>query len=169
MQFMETRNIIHASAAAAAPKLAPETAMAPILLAEDDDELRRVIARTLREEGYQVTEASNGFDLLDRIEAAIAWGGRSHPPISLIISDVRMPGMTGIDVLSILRCAYWATPVILMSAFADATMRLEAGELGAAAVIAKPFDLDELKTAVRSAMRRAEAQARSPSVRRRRL
>ena len=44
----------------------------------------------------------------------------------LIISDVRMPGMTGIDVLSVLRCAYWATPVILMSAFADATLRGEA-------------------------------------------
>jgi CheY-like chemotaxis protein len=167
MQFMETRNMMRASVAATAPKLAARPAMAPILLAEDDDELRRVIARTLREEGYQVTEASNGLDLLDRIEAAIAWGGRAHPPISLIISDVRMPGMTGIDVLSILRCAYWATPVILMSAFADTTMRLEAAELGAAAVIAKPFDLDELKNAVRSAMRRGEAQPpRSPVVRR---
>jgi len=164
---METRNMIRSSAVPAAASVALATAMAPILLAEDDDELRRVIARTLREEGYQVTEASNGFDLLDRIEAAIAWGGRAQPPISLIISDVRMPGMTGIDVLSILRCAYWATPVILMSAFADATMRLEAAELGAAAVIAKPFDLDELKIAVRNAVRRSEVHAtRSPSRRR---
>jgi DNA-binding response OmpR family regulator len=166
---MEIRNMIRPSSAEApaAAGVAAVTTRAPILLAEDDDELRRVIARTLRDEGYEITEASNGFDLLDRIEAAIAWGGRAHPPISLIISDVRMPGMTGIDVLSILRCAYWATPVILMSAFADSTMRLEAAELGAAAVIAKPFEFDELKTAVRNALRRAELQAvRSPSRRR---
>jgi CheY-like chemotaxis protein len=155
---METRNTMRSSSTAAAATAGIDAAVtsAPILLAEDDDELRRLIARTLREDGHQVTEAGNGFDLLDRIEAAIAWGGRSHPPISLIISDVRMPGMTGIDVLSILRCAYWATPVILISAFADATMRLEAAELGAAAVIAKPFELDDLRTAVRSALRRTD-------------
>jgi CheY-like chemotaxis protein len=167
---METRNTMRstsATAAATSAGIAAAVTSAPILLAEDDDELRRVIARTLREEGHQVTEASNGFDLLDRIEAAIAWGGRSHPPISLIISDVRMPGMTGIDVLSILRCAYWATPVILMSAFADATMRLEAAELGAAAVIAKPFELDELRTAVRNALRRPDTTVRSGLSRRR--
>lgn len=164
---METRNMVRSSAVPAAANVALAPAMAPILLAEDDDELRRVIARSLREEGYQVTEASNGFDLLDRIEAAIAWGGRAHPPISLIISDVRMPGMTGIDVLSILRCAYWATPVILMSAFADPVMQLEARELGAAAVLAKPFELEELKLAVRNAVRRSEVQAmRSPARRR---
>ena len=150
-----------APAAAVSSSVAAATATAPILLAEDDDELRGVIARTLREEGLSVVEASNGFDLLDRIEAAIAWGGRAHPPISLIISDVRMPGMTGIDVLSILRCAYWSTPVILMSAFADTTLRLEAHELGAAAVIAKPFDLEELMDSVRDALNRSTRVVRT--------
>jgi len=163
---METTNVSRQSTTAPALNVAPETSMAPILLAEDDDELRRIIARSLREDGHQVVEASNGFDLLDRIEAAIAWGGRAHPPISLIVSDVRMPGMTGIDVLSILRCAYWSTPVILMSAFADATMRLEASELGAAAVIAKPFEIQELKTAVRNAVRRSAALGTRPPSRR---
>lgn len=153
---METSNVGgRASTSASPPEVAAATASAPILLAEDDDALRRIVAGALREEGYQVVEASNGFDLLDRIEAAIAWGGRAHPPISLIISDVRMPGMTGIDVLSILRCAYWSTPVILVTAFADPTLRLEASELGASAVLSKPFELEELKTAVRNAMRRS--------------
>jgi len=132
---------------------------APVLLAEDDSELRTLVADTLRSDGFQVVEARDGFELLDRIEAAIAWGGRSHPPISLVITDVRMPGMSGVDVLTILRCAYWATPVILVSAFADATLRREARELGATAVLAKPFDLDELRDAVRAAVLRPADEA----------
>lgn len=156
---MDTNRMARASATpTAAIGLATEEA--PILLAEDDADLRGVIAQALRDAGHVVLEAGSGFELLDRIEAAIAWGARARPPISLIISDVRMPGMTGIDVLSVLRCAYWSTPVILMSAFADATLQIEAYELGAAAVIAKPFAVDELLDTVRDALRRTESGTR---------
>lgn len=157
---MEPNRIVRASAAAPGAALGVATEEAPILLAEDDTELRRLIAHALREAGHAVVEAGNGFELLDRIEAAIAWGEPARPPISLIISDVRMPGMTGIDVLGVLRCAYWATPVILMSAFADATLRGEAWELGAAAVLAKPFAIEELLDATRVALRRSAGAAR---------
>lgn len=157
---METSRIVRASAAAPDAALGVAPADAPILLAEDDAELRTLIAHALREAGHAVLEAGNGFELLDRIEAAIAWGEPARRPISLIVSDVRMPGMTGIDVLSVLRCAYWATPVILMSAFADATLRGEAWELGAAAVIAKPFAMEELLGAVRVALRRSASSTR---------
>ncbi|MBY0275892.1 response regulator transcription factor [Candidatus Binatia bacterium] len=157
---MESHRIVRASTAAPGTVLGVATEDAPILLAEDDGELRALIAHALREAGHAVLEASNGFELLDRIEAAIAWGEPARPPISLIISDVRMPGMTGVDVLSVLRCAYWATPVILMSAFADATLRSEAWELGAAAVIAKPFAMEELLDAARVALRRSAGGTR---------
>lgn len=157
---MEANRIVRASTVSPGASLGVATEDAPILLAEDDAELRSLIAHALREAGHAVLEAGNGFELLDRIEAAIAWGEPARPPISLIISDVRMPGMTGIDVLSVLRCAYWATPVILMSAFADATLRGEAWELGAAAVIAKPFAMEELLDAVRVALRRSAGSTR---------
>jgi CheY-like chemotaxis protein len=140
-----------------------QLATAPVLLAEDDRELRGLIAGMLREDGFLVLEACDGLQLLDRIEAAIAWGGRAHPPISLVISDVRMPGMSGVDVLAILRCAYWKTPVILVSAFADATLRREARELGASAVLAKPFELEELRSAVHTALWRPLGSGRGPS------
>lgn len=157
---MEPSRIVRASAIAPDAALGVATAEAPILLAEDDAELRGLIAHALREAGHAIVEAGNGLELLDRIEAAIAWGEPARPPISLIISDVRMPGMTGVDVLGVLRCAYWATPVILMSAFADSMLRVEAYELGAAAVIAKPFAMEELLSAVRTALRRSSGTPR---------
>lgn len=158
---MEPHRIMRASNAVPGAALGIATADAPILLAEDDDALRSLIAHALREAGHAVVEANNGVELLDRIEAAIAWGAPARPPISLIITDVRMPGMTGVDVLSVLRCAYWATPVILMSAFADAMLRGEAFELGAAAVVAKPFAMDELVDTVRVALRRHAGATRT--------
>jgi DNA-binding NtrC family response regulator len=66
----------------------------------------------------------------------------------LIISDVRMPGVSGLDVLATLRREDWSTPVILMTAFGDLETRAEARRLGAKALFDKPFDVDDLRTAV---------------------
>ena len=120
-----------------------------VLLAEDSDEMRELIAGMLRESGYEVIEARDGIELFEQIEAAVARGGRRNPPISLVISDIRMPGLTGLNVLGILRCGYWRTPVILITAFGDEQTHAEARELGAAATFDKPFDLEDLRRAVR--------------------
>jgi DNA-binding response OmpR family regulator len=65
-----------------------------------------------------------------------------------LVLDVRMPGTSGVDVLTELRAAGWQTPVILISGFGDEALRASALRLGAAAVLEKPFDFDELTTAL---------------------
>ena len=122
-----------------------------VLLAEDDAALRPLIASALRGDGYEVLEARDGLELLANVESTLAeWGPR--PEGVLIISDVQMPGLGGLDVLAILRCAFWAAPVILITAFGDEETHAEAHELGAAAVFDKPFDLDELRSVAHEAM-----------------
>ncbi len=124
---------------------APQTATRParILLAEDDQEMRRLLAWTLRQEGYEVVEAENGFKLLDRLEPSFL-DARLFGRIlefDLIISDLRMPGLTGTEVMAGLRAFDMHTPVVLITAFGDEEIRAEARELGITAVIDKPFDL----------------------------
>jgi CheY-like chemotaxis protein len=121
-----------------------------ILVAEDDPDLRRLLASVLRRSGYMVVEAADGTEILDRMESTV-WGTRPEA-ISAIVSDINMPGLTGLDVLAALRCAQWDTPVILISAFGDDDTRKEAAWLGATAVLDKPLRVDELKAAIERAI-----------------
>jgi CheY-like chemotaxis protein len=118
-----------------------------ILLAEDDPAMRALIASMLEQEGYEVVEACDGHEVLSRLEAV-----RTQPPLStppaLIVSDIRMPAYSGLDLLAILRCAACPVPVILITAFGDEETHAEARELGATAVLDKPFDLDDLRALV---------------------
>jgi DNA-binding NtrC family response regulator len=110
-----------------------------VLLAEDDAELRKLIAATLRAEGYEVIEAANGMELLDSLELVVA---RRVPYV--IVSDVRMPLLSGMDVLAVIRASSTQVPVILITAFGDVDTHSEAHDLGAIAILDKPFDLSAL-------------------------
>jgi CheY-like chemotaxis protein len=131
--------------AAPAPSL-PDGAHRPVvLLAEDDEELRRLLARKLRRHGCDVIEARNGFQLVELVfERVVEPLPESLPPAALIITDHRMPGRTGLEVVSLLRSVNWTIPLIVISAFTDAQTQEEARRLGVTAVFDKPFDLDEL-------------------------
>ncbi len=122
-----------------------------ILLAEDDPAFRRLLASILEEEGYEVVEAADGVELLARIESTLTVR-RTRADGFLIVADVRMPGLGGLDVLAILRCANSATPVILITAFGDDATHAEGRELGALAVFDKPFSVEQLRSAVLDAM-----------------
>jgi DNA-binding response OmpR family regulator len=115
-----------------------------VLLAEDDLEMRRLVAETLRRDGYDVLEAEDGGRLLVHLTSQ---NQRPEPEVDLIISDIRMPIYTGLEVLARLRDARWTVPVILMTAFGDSETRARAEALGAV-VFDKPFALDDLRTAV---------------------
>lgn len=119
-----------------------------VLLVEDDSELRRLIASVLRRDGYEVVEARDGVEGFGAIEPLVFWDATAHGP-DLIISDVRMPGWSGIDILRIARACKLAAPVILITAFGAPETHAEAHRLGAAAVFDKPFDLDDLRAAAR--------------------
>jgi CheY-like chemotaxis protein len=117
-----------------------------VLLAEDDGEMRRVVADALRGDGYDVVELADGGRLLVDIAARLKTG-IGGDSLDLIVSDIRMPICSGLQILSALRDAHWRTPVILMTAFGDEATRKQAESLSAV-LFDKPFDLDDLRTAV---------------------
>jgi DNA-binding response OmpR family regulator len=125
-----------------------------VFVAENNAGMRGIICAELRAQGYQVVEASDALELLERIEAVADLDGRRVSRASVIISDVRMPGLNGLDFLGALRCADWSTPVILINGVGDEQTHARARELGAAAVIDSPFELDALRAAVRNAEKR---------------
>lgn len=118
-----------------------------ILLAEDNAEMRKFLGAELRKDGYEVIEASTGSELVDLIADHLLYPV-TRPAIDLIIADLRMPGFTGMEILGALRAEEWVTPFILMTAFGGDEVRAEALRAGAAAVFDKPFEMDDLRTAV---------------------
>jgi len=118
-----------------------------IVIAEDDYEMRRLVAAALRETGDHVVEARDGLDLLDIIRAWYYPGTRAHP-IDVIVSDVRMPGLTGLDIVEMLQDRSLRIPVVLTTAFGSAVLRAEATRRGVAAVLDKPFEMSELRAVV---------------------
>lgn len=106
------------------------------LVADDDPEMRDLVASLLRREGFLVREATNGAELL-----SLATDG---PQAHLVITDLQMPGINGLEVLSRMQKEHPRVPVILMTAFANARVREQALQGGAVAVLAKPFSIVEL-------------------------
>jgi DNA-binding response OmpR family regulator len=124
-----------------------------VLLAEDDDELRTFLAAALRADGYEVVESRDGRGLCEEI-AVVASRQPRPPSPDIIVSDVRMPHRTGLEALATLREKDASTAVILITGFGDRATHEEARRLGAAAVFDKPFDVDDLRTAVLNLVKR---------------
>lgn len=116
-----------------------------VLLAEDDDDLRQLLATVLRAEGYRVIEVRDGEQLLTAVASQFAGDGDVVQPVDLIVSDIRMPGPNGLWVLASLRHIDWVTPFVVITAFADAATLAEAHRLGASAVLSKPVALQQLR------------------------
>lgn len=122
-----------------------------ILVAEDDDEMRRLVVEALRKDGYDVTAVSDGGKLFVTLARELL--GHGEASMDLVVADVRMPVCTGIQILSELRAARCVVPVILMTAFGDDATRERAKVLDAL-LFDKPFELGDLRTAVASLLRR---------------
>ncbi len=116
--------------------------MPRILVAEDDVEMRRLLVTSLRTAGFETIECSDGYQLLDHLGNPVLSG--EPDDFDLIVSDIRMPGITGIEVLEGIHETEWFVPMILITAFGNEEVHRQAQELGAAAIFDKPFDLDEL-------------------------
>ena len=127
-------------------------ARARVLLAEDDTELRSLLAATLREDGYEVVDAEDGTALLDRLAEALA-NERGLDSYDLVVTDIRMPGYDAFDVMLGMRRLMVDMPFVLITAFGDTLTHRRAEQLGAAAVLDKPFDLEELRAAVYEVLR----------------
>lgn len=118
-----------------------------IILAEDDEAFRKMLATALRRKTHEVIECRDGIELAQMITAFIK--PYEKPQIDLIISDIRMPGVTGMTVLDGLRNLGHDIPVILLTAFGDEETHTKAKELGARLVLDKPFEIDALLSKVR--------------------
>lgn len=119
-----------------------------ILLAEDDFEMRKFLAWSLENRGYDVTQCADGTSLLRKL--GFLGMVENAQDYDLIISDIRMPGVSGLQVLESSREFEDFPPLILITAFPDEKVRNQARRLGAAAMLAKPFDIDELLDRVRT-------------------
>ena len=113
-----------------------------VIVAEDDEEMRRLVTRALRRDGYDVLAVHDGASLFEVVTSA----RRDGRTPDLIVSDVRMPHGTGLEVVERLRAEGCDVRVILVSAFADHQTIRRATAMGVAYVMSKPFDLDDLRT-----------------------
>jgi len=122
-----------------------------ILVVDDDRMLLEAIAYTLESDGFEVITADDGFQALDIIQ--------KQEPLDLIISDIMMPNMTGLGLLSLLKKFYFDTvPVILMSTLDKKEVILSAMKLGAHDFILKPFNLEELSLRVKRLSQHGETK-----------
>lgn len=119
----------------------------PILIVDDDASQRRLLEFWLQEEGYSTITANDGTTGLQMFER--------HSP-SLVIADIRMPGMSGLDLLGKIKAVNSDTPVILITAFGAVNDAVDAMKLGAADYILKPLNSDELKVNVQRALERQQ-------------
>jgi DNA-binding NtrC family response regulator len=111
-----------------------------VLLAEDDLEMRRLLAAALRRDRYEVTEVGDGRELIDRLSEAIL----TEHAFDCIVTDVRMPHVSGTQALKFIHGAGLRIPVIVITAFGDHATRVDAWLCGASAVLDKPFEVEQL-------------------------
>ncbi|AEJ45007.1 response regulator [Alicyclobacillus acidocaldarius] len=120
-----------------------------VLVVDDQFGIRVLLHEVLQREGYEVFQASNGPSALSIVE-------REQP--DLVLLDMKIPGMDGLEILRNLRKLGVDAKVIMMTAYGELDLIHEAMEMGAVAHFTKPFDIDELRRAVREHLG-ARAQA----------
>lgn len=120
-----------------------------ILLAEDDEDFRRLLTTTLEEDGYSVTGVGTGVALLAALQAVF----QGEEPPALVISDERIPGVRGTAALQQARDWGWSMPLVLITAFGEDELVAQARKVGIK-VMRKPFPLDELRALVRELLPR---------------
>jgi DNA-binding NtrC family response regulator len=127
-----------------------------ILVVDDDESLRRVMQMQLEEAGYEVLAAPQGQDALTLMEDATP---------ALVITDLKMPGISGLDLLRKLREVYPETTVIMVTAFGTVSTAVEAMKAGAYDYISKPVDYEQLMLVVNRAMERGQLIAEVKTLR----
>lgn len=121
-----------------------------VLVAEDDAAMRDLLLLVLRERGYAVDCVSSGSQMMSVLSERHPDGSLAEP-FDLIVTDVRMPGASGLDAIDQLRRSGGMTPVIAVTAFPHDATRNRAQRLEIR-LLAKPFDLDALRSAVEAAL-----------------
>ena len=117
--------------------------MAKILITEDEDALRSFVARALRLDGHETVEAGDGADGLACLEAQA---------FDLLLSDIRMPVMDGIELAHKAAAAHPALKILLMTGYAEQRERADDLASKIVDVVSKPFSLPDIRRAVAQAL-----------------
>jgi DNA-binding NtrC family response regulator len=112
-----------------------------ILVVEDEEKLRRVLELQLRSADFEVDQAGSAEEALRLADRA-----------DVVLTDLRLPGMSGLELLAAIRHQNTRTPIVVMTAFGTVETAVEAMKAGAADFLLKPFSLDHLMTVVRKAL-----------------
>jgi two-component system alkaline phosphatase synthesis response regulator PhoP len=131
-----------------------------LLLVEDDPTLRQALVFNLSREGYEVSAAADGETGLDAAR---------NERLDLVLLDVMLPGMSGIEVLRVLRREGVTTPVIVLSAKGDEIDRVVGLKIGADDYVTKPFSRPELLARIEAVLRRERREGAADSENRERL
>lgn len=121
-----------------------------ILIVEDEEKILRLLELELEFEGYQVTKADNGIDALELYRGS-SW--------DLILLDIMIPGISGIELLRRIRANDSHTPVILLTAKGSVEDKVSGLDLGANDYITKPFQIEELLARIRASLRMSHPQS----------
>jgi DNA-binding response OmpR family regulator len=131
----------------------PDWSRSPlVLLVEDDREMREMLATVLRREGCRVIETLNGEEAVAWLGSGALEGELTRIP-TLIVSDICLPHVSGLEILAGVNRAAHRIPVILITGFGDEETHARAQDLGAERVLDKPFSIGEFRTAVAHALR----------------
>lgn len=117
--------------------------MEHILVVDDEPSMLEFLDHMLRKEGYRISKTTDGLKALGMIE---------KDGFDLIISDLRLPDVDGLDLLKMARKTDWETPFIFVTAYASSETVIEALQLGAYDYITKPFQVEEFKNLVKNAL-----------------
>ncbi|MEU3844627.1 response regulator transcription factor [Streptomyces sp. NPDC028635] len=125
-----------------------------MLLAEDDRAIRHALERALTLEGYQVTAVADGVEALAQ--------AHTSPPDVLVL-DVMMPGIDGLQVCRVLRAEGDRTPILMLTALVETADRIAGLDAGADDYVVKPFDVEEVFARLRALLRRTSPDTPAPA------
>ena len=128
--------------------------MKPVWIIDDDQSIRWVFEKALEREGIDYRSFASAQQALDRL--------RTDPP-QVVVSDIRMPGMSGLDFMQALKDRAPTTPVIIMTAYSDLDSAVAAFQGGAFEYLPKPFDVDHAVELIRRALDESRRQATEPT------
>jgi two-component system nitrogen regulation response regulator GlnG len=124
--------------------------MKPIWIVDDDESIRWVLEKALARENLATKSFSNARDAIDALQ---------HNTPQVLVSDIRMPGQSGLELLQAVKARYPGLPVIVMTAFSDLDSAVAAFQGGAFEYLAKPFDLDKAVELIRRALEESLREA----------
>src|SRR5690554_867727 len=124
-----------------------------IVTTDDDPAIRKILRIMLKKAGYEVTTCENGNELLHMLS-------NTPTPIDMMLLDIKMPGLTGFEILERIARRYPSIPVVMLTAFNDLDTGMKAIRLGAVDYLTKPIRQEELYTCINRVLEKSDEAQR---------